>query len=148
MRAHSLQFMLLEGQPLFAFPKFIERLVPNSFTMALWGGTWDGTFCIVPKFRPTMTLGRIRHQSFYELRKGEFEIAVYVQLYSGEGDRGGRKPERIRVGNGREAEGNGMGCSSLARSGGKRRMRQGLFLAGFAATSWSYKIFLELEMEI
>ena len=33
----------------------LKRLVPNSSTMALRGGTWDGTY-FVPKFRPTMPL--------------------------------------------------------------------------------------------
>ena len=31
----------------FAFLRFKRRLVPSSSTMALWGGTWDGTFCFL-----------------------------------------------------------------------------------------------------
>ena len=41
----------------FVFPRFRRKLVPASFTMALWGETWGGTFCFVPKFRPKRPLG-------------------------------------------------------------------------------------------
>ena len=41
----------------FAFPKFKRSLVLTSSTMPLLGRTWDGTFCFVPKFHPTMPFG-------------------------------------------------------------------------------------------
>ena len=38
------------------FPKFIERLVSNSFLMALWDGIWEQNKRWRPKFGPTIPL--------------------------------------------------------------------------------------------